>query len=319
MATPRSHAITTFQNGRTEIHAPETAYDPLNKAEHYGVLSQVVCKAISDYIENDYDPELYLQAPSTLRLKDVFQQQIGEATLGALSSDEFRDHFNSLHTSQTARHALNERGEWSTVEDDVMAGVTTSANSFYSIFEMLTRSHGANIAALPQNWTIADELAKLERHQFITYSNTYLASSDSWAAAADHFMNSPKGGVEFIPHFPGNATVSVDAPSLKLWHELTGLSLELEEGQTEIHINDIPVPAAKIGCIITFDNKTMMSLWQLYAAHAHHIVTRSPIASAGDSEASRRQTAEQSQQLYRQLAQSIPSAHLERPTHQSDH
>jgi len=285
MPTPRSEALQYYRSGATSIRTPESAHDPINKQEHFAVLAQVIDVGIAHYLTDLYTPAIFAEAKSLPTLTDIFRTEINNVLVNTLESKAFKDHFMSLHESQISRHQLLPY-RWNDIKDTIRAGATTFSNSFEYIFDFLKRHYGIQMAGSPENWRIADRLAKLDIDQFAAYYTTYLTEFQNWPFVIDHLRKTPEGGLRFKPGYPEEAYVTekIADPASRI---IETKDFMLDGSQPLVQIKDVPSRDGAVGCPVTFSPQTIKSLWQLYAAHAHHLVTTPPVTSSDDSEASR--------------------------------
>lgn len=315
MATPRSEAIVKARSGSSDIR-PSLHKDSLeNKIDHYAVLSQVINNGISDYLENPPENSQLYNARSLNDLSAALRGEVSDTIIQTLLSDTFKDHFDSLHESQMQRHAMD-TSKWDDLMLNILAGTTTFVQNFSSIFSILQRHYGVEVASHPDNWRIADRLAKLEIHQLSAYTGRYLHEFRNWPEMIEHIDVSSDGSAEFKAGYPGDARIFIAAQYLSTPQD-NGPAYNLDGTPVLVpaQLKDMDT-SATIGCPVTFSPKIIKELWGVYTSHAHRILTEPAI---GGSEASHRQTSERSQQLYRRLAQSMPSAHLEHQIRQSGH
>ncbi|HWT40688.1 MAG TPA: hypothetical protein VN081_05490 [Dongiaceae bacterium] len=283
MPTPRSESIYKALQGETEIRPPQTPYDVENKIDHFAVLSQVINHGVRMYIDHPPAETELATATSLDSLSGMLRGEVSDAILEALHSDTFAAHHKSLSESQNLRHTMNE-GRWRDISMNILAGSTTFVSSFSYIFSMLMRHLGSDVAAHPDNWRIADRVAKLEIHQFSAYYTTYLATFQNWSAMMEHFEISSTNSVQFKNGYPANAPVPavVAAGRARI---LETKDFMLDGSQPLVLVKDIETSGA-IGCPVTFSPEIIRDLWKLYATEAYRVVTTPPIANSGDIAAS---------------------------------
>lgn len=284
MPTPRSESIYKAVHATTEIRPPVERNDIENKIDHYAVLSQVINEGVTRYIHEPQADSKLATATSTYDLEGILRGEVSDSILNTLTSDAFRAHFDSLHSSQTQRHMMDS-SRWNDVALNILAGTTTFVHSFSHIHSMLQRHLGEAVASNPDNWRIADRIAKLEIHQFSAYYNTYLTTFQNWSAMMEHFEITETRGVQFKAGYPGDALVPL--PVTEQRPILENKDFALDGSQPLLAIKDMDTSQA-IGCPVTFTPDTVKNLWGLYVQHAHRILTTPAVASSGDIEASSR-------------------------------
>ena len=315
MATLRSESAAKARSGNGEIRLATDDSIIENKIDHFGVLAQIIDHGVIDYFKKLPDGSELEMATSLNQLAGTLRGDVSDTVIQTLLSDEFTTHFDNLHNSQLSRHEIG-ASRWDDVLLSIVAGTTTFMHTFSHIFSLIQRHYDLDTAAHPGNWRIADRLAKLELHQMSAYYTTYVENFRHWPAMIEHLAQSDEGGVKFRAGFPDNALVTVPASKLSNPDDYYS-DPDLAPNQVFVtaKIKDMD-KSEGIGCPVTFSPEVIRGLWSLYAHHAHRILTT---PATGGSEAFHQQTVGRSQQLYRRLAQSMPSAHSEPQIHRSGH
>lgn len=281
MPTPRSESIIKARKGETDIREPKSKYDNENKIDHYAVLSQVINAGIDTYLSNpDYHSPL-LQAASHNELERALRSDIGDVILATLKDAAFTAHHESLVQSQSQRHQQHS-GRHRDIEGSIMAGATTFTNTFTYIHKALSRL-GPEVAAHPDNWELADRIAKLNITSSYAYYSTYLATYENWPEFMNHTEVFNDGSVKFLPGYPGDAFVTEAVATNRRMLETKHFDVRGDEPL--VAVKDIELSEDTIGCPVTFHPGTIKKLWAVYAEQAYRIDTTPAISNADDTEA----------------------------------
>jgi hypothetical protein len=283
MPTDRSEAIAKYRSHDATIRSPEQSSEA-NRIDHYGVLGQVINEAVTRYLDSPQTMDLD-KTSSHHELSSELSKAINQFIRVVMTLDEFTPHAHSLDESQYLRH-FHDDAKWDRIERSIEAGTNTFVNTFEYITAALSRL-GDETATHPENWRVADKIAKLNIIQFSAYYSTYLTEYQNWPAMMDHLEINTHGGVSFRPGFPNKARVnprSLDRTKGFLTHDDFDISADSET----IELADIALLEPTIGCPVTFNPENIKRLWEVYSHHVRRLRNIALEPSAGGSEASLR-------------------------------
>lgn len=281
MPTPRSESIYKSVEGNTSIRSPFESGDLENKIDYFSVVAQVINNGVRQYLTEPPVDSGVVKTGSMRDLVDALKTEIGSAITGALTSEQFAEHFAALETSQRQRREFNP-GRPKEISSAITAGTNTFVNSFTYIHDLLSRHFGEATASHPGNWRIADRIAKLEIHQFMAYHEIYLATFQNWSAAVEHLELANDDSLRFKPGYPEKAQVPL--PVTESRKMLEHKDLLMDGSNPMVSLKDMPTDQ-RIGCPVTFSPDIIKELWGLYAHHAHRILTTPAVSTADDTEA----------------------------------
>ncbi len=270
MTTPRAEAIKKSHSDDISIAEPRIGDEVQNKIDHFGVLGRIIEEGTESFLDNAAALESLKDATSMLELTRALSTNMVASIFSTISEPHNRQAFSNLHNSQRQRHVIDE-DRHGRIEGNLQAGVETFTGVFSSLAWILNNAYGRELATSADNWQIVDRLSKLHIELFGPYITTYLHTSENIPAFLSQLEPTENGGVQFSPHFPKEAEVSVWTTRHTyrplLYHE----DILLGGDNETIQLKDIPIDSPEIGCPVSFKASTVKRLWAVFAEAAAEI------------------------------------------------
>lgn len=267
MTTPRAEAIKKSRSDDISIREPHINDERDNKVDHYGVLGRLIRHGTHSFLADEQAILSLQDAQNLNELGHIIQASIAEHIAQSARTPGLADALVQLGISQHQRSQIDtdRHGE---IEGNLNSGLETFVELFKKLVTILDEAYGKELATHPENWRIADRIAKLHSERSSVYQTTYLHTRENRSLFLNQLEPAPGGGLQFSAHFPNTAEISVWVTRENYKFLLCTEDIVISDEQDTIRLIDVPVDNPEIGCPITFDNATLKALWGVFSSTA---------------------------------------------------